>query len=77
MHEFNVEMTCEGCATAVTNVLNKKEGMVSSSLYIYIFYLNLKVFYFLIFFVTKHIIINLNCMTKNVKYQKHMEMLLH
>ncbi|XP_003490668.1 copper transport protein ATOX1 homolog [Bombus vosnesenskii] len=27
VHEFNVEMTCEGCATAVTNVLNKKEGI--------------------------------------------------
>lgn len=69
-------MTCEGCATAVTNVLNKKEGMVSSLLHIYIFYLNLVVFYFLIFFLL-NIIINLNCMIKNVKYQKHMEMLLH
>ncbi|OAD57646.1 Copper transport protein ATOX1, partial [Eufriesea mexicana] len=27
MHEFKVEMTCEGCANAVTNVLNKKEGV--------------------------------------------------
>lgn len=28
MYEFNVEMMCEGCANAVTNVLNKKEGMI-------------------------------------------------
>ncbi|KAK9300263.1 hypothetical protein QLX08_007024 [Tetragonisca angustula] len=27
VHEFSVEMTCEGCANAVTNVLNKKEGI--------------------------------------------------
>ncbi|XP_012055052.1 PREDICTED: copper transport protein ATOX1 isoform X1 [Atta cephalotes] len=24
VHEFNVEMTCEGCSTAVQNVLGKK-----------------------------------------------------
>lgn len=27
VYEFNVEMTCEGCASSVTNVLNKKEGI--------------------------------------------------
>ncbi|PBC34200.1 Copper transport protein ATOX1 [Apis cerana cerana] len=27
VYEFNVEMMCEGCANAVTNVLNKKEGV--------------------------------------------------
>ncbi|XP_017879272.1 copper transport protein ATOX1 [Ceratina calcarata] len=27
VYEFSVEMTCEGCANAVTNVLNKKEGV--------------------------------------------------
>ncbi|XP_076620236.1 antioxidant 1 copper chaperone [Colletes latitarsis] len=27
VYEFNVEMTCDGCANAVTNVLNKKEGV--------------------------------------------------
>ncbi|XP_076760755.1 antioxidant 1 copper chaperone [Xylocopa sonorina] len=27
VYEFNVEMTCEGCSNAVTNVLNKKEGV--------------------------------------------------
>ncbi|XP_029031945.1 antioxidant 1 copper chaperone [Osmia lignaria lignaria] len=27
VYEFGVEMTCEGCANAVTNVLNKKEGV--------------------------------------------------
>lgn len=27
VYEFNVEMTCEGCSTAVQNVLNKKEGV--------------------------------------------------
>ncbi|KYM97465.1 Copper transport protein ATOX1, partial [Cyphomyrmex costatus] len=27
VHEFNVEMTCEGCSTAVQNVLRKKAGI--------------------------------------------------
>lgn len=27
VYEFDVEMTCEGCSNAVTNVLNKKEGV--------------------------------------------------
>ncbi|XP_076641803.1 antioxidant 1 copper chaperone [Halictus rubicundus] len=27
VYEFQVEMTCEGCANAVTNVLTKKEGV--------------------------------------------------
>ncbi|CAL7937138.1 unnamed protein product [Xylocopa violacea] len=27
VYEFNVEMTCEGCSNAVTNVLNRKEGV--------------------------------------------------
>ncbi|XP_011053175.1 PREDICTED: copper transport protein ATOX1 isoform X2 [Acromyrmex echinatior] len=27
VHEFNVEMTCEGCSTAVQNVLKKKAGI--------------------------------------------------
>ncbi|XP_012055053.1 PREDICTED: copper transport protein ATOX1 isoform X2 [Atta cephalotes] len=27
VHEFNVEMTCEGCSTAVQNVLGKKAGI--------------------------------------------------
>ncbi|XP_011161040.1 copper transport protein ATOX1 [Solenopsis invicta] len=27
VHEFSVEMTCEGCSTAVQNVLRKKEGI--------------------------------------------------
>ncbi|XP_012136652.2 antioxidant 1 copper chaperone [Megachile rotundata] len=27
VYEFGVEMTCQGCANAVTNVLNKKEGV--------------------------------------------------
>lgn len=27
VYEYNVEMTCEGCSNAVTNVLNKKEGV--------------------------------------------------
>ncbi|XP_068702564.1 copper transport protein ATOX1-like [Montipora foliosa] len=26
-HEFQVEMTCEGCSGAVTRVLNKKGGI--------------------------------------------------
>ncbi|XP_076224734.1 antioxidant 1 copper chaperone isoform X1 [Nomia melanderi] len=26
-YTFHVEMTCEGCANAVTNVLNKKQGI--------------------------------------------------
>ena len=59
MHEFSVEMTCEGCANAVTNVLNKKEGMVQWLLYIliirFISYLNLKV---ALSFLSKHVIIN-------------------
>ena len=61
MHEFSVEMTCEGCANAVTNVLNKKEGMVQLLLYIliirfiFIFHLNLKVS---LIFLSKHVIIN-------------------
>ncbi|XP_076176700.1 antioxidant 1 copper chaperone isoform X1 [Ptiloglossa arizonensis] len=29
VYEFNVEMMCEGCANAVTNVLNKKEGVTN------------------------------------------------
>ncbi|CAL1674803.1 unnamed protein product [Lasius platythorax] len=27
VHEFSVEMTCEGCSTAVQNVLKKKAGV--------------------------------------------------
>lgn len=27
VYEFQVEMTCEGCSNAVTNVLTKKEGV--------------------------------------------------
>lgn len=27
VYEFSVEMTCDGCVNAVTNVLNKKEGV--------------------------------------------------
>ncbi|KAH0955437.1 hypothetical protein HN011_007082 [Eciton burchellii] len=27
IYEFNVEMTCEGCSTAVQNVLKKKMGV--------------------------------------------------
>lgn len=27
VHEFSVEMTCEGCSTAVQNVLKKKTGV--------------------------------------------------
>ncbi|XP_076235859.1 antioxidant 1 copper chaperone isoform X1 [Calliopsis andreniformis] len=27
VYEFNVEMTCEGCANSITNVLNKKKGV--------------------------------------------------
>lgn len=27
VHEFNVEMTCEGCSNAVQNVLRKKAGI--------------------------------------------------
>ncbi|XP_018310058.1 copper transport protein ATOX1 [Mycetomoellerius zeteki] len=27
VHEFNVDMTCEGCSTAVQNVLKKKAGI--------------------------------------------------
>ncbi|XP_014486903.1 PREDICTED: copper transport protein ATOX1 [Dinoponera quadriceps] len=27
VHEFNVEMTCEGCSTAVEKVLKKKTGI--------------------------------------------------
>lgn len=59
MHEFSVEMTCEGCANAVTNVLNKKEGMVQRLLDIliirFIFHLKLKVS---LIFLSKHVIIN-------------------